>query len=94
MAPAIIERPSVAVYHLPELTTVSPSVASATDGAAPNNPAKLFGLHISPRTAKDETTMPPIRKRRAISVIVLPIYVRLFAAGLHQFSRRPWPFHI
>ena len=44
-------------------------MASATDGAAPNRPAKLFGLNRSPKRAKVETDTPPIRKRINISFI-------------------------
>src|SRR5262252_1295737 len=40
---------------------VNTKVASATDGAAPKIPAKLFGRTMSPRAAKKETTAPPIR---------------------------------
>jgi len=44
-------------------------VASAIDGAAPNNPAKLFGLKTSPRTAKRLTTKPPTINLTTISLI-------------------------
>jgi hypothetical protein len=37
---------------------VRPSVASATEGAAPKIPAKLFGASTSPMTAKAETMRP------------------------------------
>jgi hypothetical protein len=36
-----------------------PRVASATEGAAPNRPAKLLGRRISPSTEKAETTTTP-----------------------------------
>src|SRR6266566_1254489 len=42
--------------------------SSATEGAAPNSPAKLFGRRISPSTAKAETTIPPARKRMRYSI--------------------------
>src|ERR1700709_729773 len=48
-----------------------PSVASATDGAAPNKPAKLFGRGMSPRSAKAETTRPPRKKRIRYSLMAL-----------------------
>lgn len=65
----IIERASMLAYCAPSLVTVSASVARATEGAAPNNPAKLFGLNKSPRRAKNETVKPPIRNRMRISSI-------------------------
>ncbi len=68
-APAIMEFASVAAYALPSLAIVSPKVASAIDGAAPNNPAKLFGLNKSPRSANTETATPPIRNRININFI-------------------------
>ena len=42
-APATMERASVAAKIVPSFHTAIPRLASATDGAAPNNPAKLFG---------------------------------------------------
>jgi hypothetical protein len=42
-APAIIERHSVPAKALPSFEIASARVARATDGAAPNNPAKLVG---------------------------------------------------
>jgi hypothetical protein len=69
--PAIIERASIEAYDLPSATIVRPNVARATDGAAPNNPAKLFGLSRSPITAKTETTAPPTRNLIKIWVIAL-----------------------
>src|SRR5580700_6767662 len=59
-----MERASVAAYILPLAAIVSPRVASAMEGAAPNNPAKLFGLSTSPKAANAETTIPPITKRK------------------------------
>jgi hypothetical protein len=35
------------------------NVAKATEGAAPNKPAKLLGFSTSPRMAKNDTTDPP-----------------------------------
>src|SRR5438105_1340087 len=49
------------------MATVSPRVASATEGAAPKRPAKLLGFSRSPKTAKAETTIPPVRNRSRIS---------------------------
>jgi hypothetical protein len=43
-----------------------PSVAGATEGAAPNSPAKLFGLSTSPVSANTDTTAPPTRNRMSI----------------------------
>ncbi len=44
IAPTIIERDSAAAYNFPSVRMVSPTVASATEGAAANRPAKLLGL--------------------------------------------------
>src|SRR5437763_11891773 len=63
-APATIDRASVATYDVPSVLTVRTKVARATEGAAPKIPAKLLGLNRSPRTAKVETTAPPIKKRK------------------------------
>src|ERR1700746_144434 len=71
MVPAIIEVASVDAYCLPSFMRTRPSVASATDGAAPNSPAKLFGLKTSPRTEKNETAIPPIRKRSRSSFMLI-----------------------
>src|SRR4029077_12259002 len=62
-APTTMDRASRAAYAFPSAKTVSPSVASAIDGAAPNRPAKLFGFSTSPREANSDTIMPPIRNR-------------------------------
>src|ERR1700737_4346496 len=72
-APAIMERAAVAAYEGPSVATVRPNVASATEGAAPNNPAKLFGLSTSPMIAKPETTAPPTSNRMRIGIISSPI---------------------
>src|ERR1700759_777195 len=45
-----------------------PSVASATEGAAPKRPAKLLGLNMSPRMANNETARPPITNRARYSI--------------------------
>jgi hypothetical protein len=58
-----------AALSLPSSPTANAKVASATDGAAPNRPAKLFGLKRSPKRANVETDTPPIRKRINISFI-------------------------
>ena len=63
IAPAIMERASTAAYQEPSLAIVKPSVARATDGAAPNNPAKLFGFRIFPKVANTETKSPPTKNR-------------------------------
>ena len=44
-----------------------PSEAKATEGAAPNNPAKVFGLSKSEISEKRETTKPPIKNLMTIS---------------------------
>jgi hypothetical protein len=59
-APAIMERASVAAYIFPFAAIVRPRVASAMEGAAPNNPAKLLGFSTSPNAANADTTIPPI----------------------------------
>src|ERR1700693_1472559 len=63
IAPAIMERASSAAYQEPAVAIVNASVARAIDGAAPNNPAKLFGLRIFPKVANAETKSPPTRNR-------------------------------
>jgi hypothetical protein len=45
-------------------------VARATDGAAPNRPAKLLGRSKSPSTANSNTTSPPRTKRKRYSAIL------------------------
>ena len=71
-APAIMERASVAACIFPFAAMVRPSVASAMDGAAPNNPAKLFGFSTSPKAANAETATPPITNRKIRSFTGLP----------------------
>ncbi len=46
-------------------------VARATDGAAPNKPAKLVGLKMVPIVAKADTTNPPMRNRTNTSGKIL-----------------------
>jgi len=46
---------------------VSVKLARATEGAALNSPAKLFGFKMSPESANSEITVPPIRNRATIS---------------------------
>jgi hypothetical protein len=60
----------VAALSLPSAMTESAKVASATEGAAPNKPAKLFGLKRSPSSENVETDIPPIKKRMRISFIM------------------------
>ena len=67
-----MECASTAAYCFPSFTTVSPSVASAIDGAAPNNPANVFGLNRSEISENAETTSPPIANRRRISLKEAP----------------------
>jgi len=62
-APAIMERDSNAAYKEPWVATVSTRDARATEGAAPNKPAKLFGFRMVPKVENAETNSPPIRKR-------------------------------
>ena len=56
-----------AALFVPSTATDRAKVARATEGAAPNNPAKLLGLKRSPSKAKVETDTPPIKKRSSIS---------------------------
>jgi hypothetical protein len=58
---------SIEAYALPSFATVSAKVARETEGAAPNNPAKLRGFSNSPKRAKVETTAPPISTLKKIS---------------------------
>ena len=62
-APRIIERASALATAVPCVKTVKPSDAKATEGAAPNNPAKVFGFSRSEMSENAETTKPPIKKR-------------------------------
>jgi hypothetical protein len=66
IAPAIMERASTLAYRAPSVAIVRLRVPSATDGAAPKSPAKLFGLNKSPKIANNVTTVPPMRKRTRI----------------------------
>src|SRR5215470_7633673 len=86
MLPAIIDVASVEAYCAPSFMMVRPSVATATEGAAPNSPAKLFGLNTSPRTEKKETAIPPIRKRTRSSFILVDA-PELLEAFLQQLER-------
>ena len=90
-APAIIERHSVSAKAFPSLEIASARVASATDGAAPNNPAKLVGLKRPPTVANAETTSPPIRKRAISSIkgshpVLLALLGRLVSFCTDTFS--------
>jgi hypothetical protein len=60
------------------------SVASATDGAAPNRPAKLLGRRTSLSTAKADTMTPPTRKRTRYSGHFAFFRV---SPGAHRFRR-------
>src|SRR5581483_10025204 len=65
------------------------SVASATDGAAPNKPAKLFGRSTSPSAANADTAQPPIRKRQSSCVIVhAPSKLAPEASKANRIGRR------
>src|ERR1700729_1187934 len=63
-----MERASRVAYAVPLLAIVSPKVANATEGAAPNSPAKLLGFNTSPRAENSATTIPPTKKRKSISL--------------------------
>jgi hypothetical protein len=62
-APAIIDLDSVPAYILPFFAIANVRVASATDGAALNKPAKLGGLKRLPIVANADTSKPPITNR-------------------------------
>jgi hypothetical protein len=47
----------------PWVKTVRPKEANATEGAAPNSPAKVFGLKRSEISENAETTSPPMQNR-------------------------------
>jgi len=64
-----MERPSRAAYAGPSFQKAIASVASATDGAALNNPAKLLGRKTSASRAKVETATPPMKKRMTYSSV-------------------------
>jgi hypothetical protein len=72
-APKTIEWASIAAYCAPCLDMVSPRVARAIEGAAPNNPAKLFGRKMSPMIANKLTTIPPMRNLITNSLIDCPL---------------------
>jgi len=59
----------VAAKTLPLAETDNPKVARATEGAAPNNPANVFGLKSNPSVAKLETTQPPMMNLSNSSLI-------------------------
>jgi hypothetical protein len=65
----IIDLASTLAYLWPSFATVRARVASATEGAAPNSPAKLLGFKRSPNREKAETTIPPIATLQMISFI-------------------------
>ena len=50
----MVERNSLAAYCGPLLVMVRARVASATDGAAPKMPAKLFGFSRSVKSANSD----------------------------------------
>ena len=63
----IIERASIAAVAFVCLSAVNTSDDNATDGAAPNNPANVFGLKRSESSEKSETMEPPIMNLRVRS---------------------------
>ncbi len=69
IAPGTMECASIAAYPAPSRRMAKPRVASAIDGAAPNSPAKLWGLNRSLRAANSETNTPPTRNRNSSSSI-------------------------
>lgn len=73
MAPMTIERASRAAYRAPLAWIVSARVASATEGAAPKTPAKLFGREISPTMAKRQTAKPPSKNRTTNSIVMMSL---------------------
>ena len=70
-------------------------MASATDGAAPNSPAKLFGFSKSAMIAKAETTIPPRRNRTTIWIIALPDLTnfRAWSCPFKPSTRYSFPEH-
>ena len=84
MAPATIERASIAAYVLPWVLTANNKEASATDGAAPNKPANLLGLITSPSSAKPDTIAPPTTIRIRISRSIGRQLLALFS-GFQSF---------
>ena len=72
------------------------SVASAIDGAAPNNPAKLLGRKRSPRTAKAERKSPD-EEANEILHHAIPSSLLPQGATVHQAARAslylPWCAH-
>jgi hypothetical protein len=91
-----MEVDCVAALSLPSTMTDSANVASATEGAAPNKPAKLFGLKRSPRSAKVETDIPPMMKRIRISFIMprqnysCTLQSLSLKTARHHQARRVW----
>jgi hypothetical protein len=86
-AAAAMERASVLAYDFPSVTTVSARVASPTEGAAPNSPAKLLGFKTSARAAKKETINPPTRKRKTSCTIRLSRWNVRFLRISDEMSR-------
>src|SRR5277367_1940003 len=64
-------------------------VASATEGAAPNSPAKLLGLRTSPNTAKADTKRPPTINLMIVSVML--IQGRVLSACANLMGTEPGP---
>jgi hypothetical protein len=99
-APHIIERASTAAYEIPWLATAKASVAKATEGAAPNKPAKLFGFSTSPSAENTETTSPPTTNLNSISFTLAPAtYLSSFLfqgphSVLHPSSRFAGSFDV
>src|ERR1700722_6911409 len=86
-APRIIDFASVLAYALPSFVTVKTRVARATEGAAPNNPAKLLGFNRSPNSANPETATPPMTILSKIS-FTYPLRILAAVRSRGQSSRR------
>src|SRR5579859_5686725 len=90
IAPRIIEWASIAAYCFPSFITVRASVASATEGAAPNNPAKVFGFKRAEMNEKTQTTRPPIKKRTMMSVKLSSVRARQPCLALRPDLEGAW----
>lgn len=97
IAPATIERASMAAYSRPFVPAANASVANATDGAAPNNPANRFGSSMSPSNANKDTNKPPASILKTICKnIAMPsrqLFRRALMPSAMHFRAAPGPFN-
>src|SRR6266478_5899216 len=93
-----MDRLSTDANILPCLRAANPRLASATEGAAENKPAKLFGFKASPKPANKQTAAPPIKNRSthcmaAVSFDRIASRSRLQRTEAFALLRRRGSFH-